>query len=145
MKKARTLLVLPLVLWMTMGVSCNTSYKKAVTVEHDFTTALQAFHQSRLSLQQQGLISDAENAQLEGYEKKILLADQTAVKSMQASVNATTAQAQVQVIVDTIGDLQTNGLTGIKNPTSVQILKTALLAADAIAQNFLTALKGSAT
>lgn len=140
MKKYRLLLVLPLVAWMSMGVSCN-KYHDATVVEHNFTIALQAFQQSRMALLQQGEISAAENVQLQGYEKKILLADQAAVTAMNSSAAATTAQAQVQIVVDTITDLQTNGLTGLKNPTSVQILKTALLAADAIAQNFLTALK----
>lgn len=129
------LALVPLVFLLS---GCPKAYHDAVQAEHDFTTVLDGFHKGALDEFNAGNISQAEFSVIDNKVGKVALAAQALVHALQSGAANTTALADVNTAITALQDLQTSGVSPIKNANSAKTLQLVLTTAQAILQNVAT-------
>lgn len=121
------------------------AYHDAVVAEHDFKLGVAAFQQAEIQEFQAGRIELVEHQKLEGEVERIGQAAQVLVSSLQSGASNTTIQANFSTVSAALTSLIDNGVLGIKNTQSQQLLKTLLQTVQAILANVGTLLAQPAT
>jgi hypothetical protein len=132
MRKVVPVLLLALAL---SGCPAGSTYHSAVVAEHDFKTGVAAFQKAEMVEFQNGRIDQAEHQKIEAGVEKIGLAAQVLVKSLQGGAANTTVQQNFATVEAAITDLLNNGVLGVKNAQSQQLLRLAIQTASDILVN----------
>jgi hypothetical protein len=111
------------------------AYHDAVVAEHDMKSGVAAFQQAEMQEYQAGRIDLATHQQLEAGVEKVGLAAQVLVSSLQAGAANTTVQQNFDTMGQAVNDLLANGVLGVKDTTSKQVLKTLIETIQAILKN----------
>lgn len=98
------------------------AYHDAVVAEHNFTTVLQNLQQAELAEHTNGRIDLVEHQRLEGAIGKAALTAQALVSALQAGADNTTIQQDFTTVANTLNALQVDGVFGVKNPQSQNLL-----------------------
>jgi len=132
-RKIAVLLVPILALYMA---GCpQSAYHSAVVAEHDFSAALQAFQQAEMAEHTNGRIDQAEHQRLEAGIEKVALGALALVDSLQKGASNTTVQQNFTSISNLLNALVVDGVFGVKNPQSQNLLSTLIKTIQAILQN----------
>jgi len=110
-------------------------YHDAVVAEHDFTSALQAFQQAEMAEHTNGRIDQAEHQRLEGGIEKLALGAQNLVIALQKGSSNITIQQNFTTVSDLLNALVVDGVFGVKNAQSQNLLSTLIKTVQAILQN----------
>jgi hypothetical protein len=117
------------------GCPSNTAYHSAVVAEHDFATGVQAFQQAEIKEFQAGRIDGATHQKLERGVEQVGIAAQVLVTSLQNTASNTTVKQNFDTVATALSSLVTDGVAGIKDPTTVTLLTTLIKAAQDILSN----------
>jgi hypothetical protein len=114
------------------GFVCTGSQlHKATIAEHDFKTTVQGFQNAEIAEFQAGHIDAALHQQIQSWILQVAEGGLALTKLIQSS-NGAGALAEVNNINVTIQTLLNQGVLQIKNPTTVTMLETALLAVQTV-------------
>lgn len=127
--------VLLIAVSVALGGCPKSAYHSAVVAEHDFKLGVASFQQAEMLEFQNGRISPEEHQRLEAGVEKVGLSASVLVGSLQSGAANTTVQQNFTTVSGAVGDLLNNGVLGIKNPTSQQLLRALLLTGQAILTN----------
>jgi len=108
------------------GCAVHGPYHAAVVVNHDARTITQTFQQVEIAEFNAGRISVAEHKALEAGTEKVGLAGQSVTAALQQAGPSSDVLAKVNALVQAVGDLNTNGVLAVKNPTSKAVLGAAI-------------------
>jgi hypothetical protein len=117
------------------GCPKATAYHDAVTAEHDFKSGVQAFQQAEIKEFQAGRIDGATHHKLEQGVEQVGIVAQVLVSSLQSGASNTTVQQNFNTVAAALNSLVTDGVVGIKDPTTVTLLTTLIKAAQDILAN----------
>lgn len=136
MHRNRKLAVLAVLILAVYAAGCPKGpYHDAVVAEHDFTASLQAFQQAEMAEHTNGRIDDAEHRRLEAGIEKVALGAQNLVISLQKGASNITIQQNFTTVGDLLNSLVVDGVFGVKNAQSQNLLSTLIKTIQAILQN----------
>lgn len=127
------------ILAMFLAVFCSGcpkgTYHDVVVVEHQFSTTLKAFQDAENKEFQSGRVDPNEHKAIGAGEEKVGKATQVLVQSLQSGALNTTVQQNYQTLEVALTSLLNDGVLGVKNDTSKQLLQLGLQTASDILNN----------
>jgi outer membrane lipoprotein SlyB len=131
----RRLVVVVLVMALGLAGCPKNSYHDAVVAEHDAKTVVAAFQQAEIVEFHAGRIDIAEHQRLEDGIGKVGLAGVALTSALQQGASTTTALADFNLLAQAVGDLNSQGVLGIKNPQSQAALAAGIKSIQAVLAN----------
>ncbi len=137
-RKAGLAAIVLLMALSTQAFSCN--YHNLVTIEHDYKSAVQALQAAEQNEFNAGNVDPATHQQIEGIVLKLAQGGQSVATLLQQNASKQSISQQVSNINAMLQLLLTNGVVGVKNPTTQANLKIIIQGVVDIVNNFATAL-----
>ena len=113
----------------------KSAYHDAVVAEHDFTVGLAAVQQAEMTEFQSGRIDAVEHQKLEAGIGQLAQAGQVLNGALTTNAANTTILADFSGVTAALQALLDNGVLGVKNATSKQVLTVALQTINATLKN----------
>ena len=115
---------------LLMGAGCPKGTKNLATASDAISHALANAQTASKQAVAQGVISQADEDQFEGYLSKVAQAGLVLDQGIRANEAATTLSTKVNSFLDAFNQLQNQGLAGIKNPNTKLLIATAINGAE---------------
>ena len=116
----------------------GTVVHKVTVAEHNFRFTVQAFQDAEIAAHNQALVPDDLHLKMQGAILKIALAGKDLDDSLAAGASTPTIKAKLDAIYSLLDSLNSDGVLGVKNPTTKATLEIALDSIKAIIDNALT-------
>lgn len=126
------------VLWMAGCAAQGTVVHKVTTIQHSFLQVVGAFQDAESAEYAQGFVPQNLHIQMETAIGKVALAGKDLDAALAANATAPDIKSRLDNIYTLLDSIQTDGLTGIKNPSTKATLEIALDGIKAIIDNALT-------
>jgi len=114
---------------------------KVTVGQHTLREAVGAFQDAEIAEFNAGHVSPDNHVRIQSTVKRLALAAIDLDNAMIAGASATDAKAKFDAVYALLDSLNTDGILGIKNPTTKQVLETALDGIRAIVDNILIGVK----
>lgn len=108
------------------GPMAGTLTHKVTIAQHNFLQVVNGFEDAEIANYQDGKIPSNVHLTIQTIVNKIALAGKDLDQAVVSGANATTLQSKIAVIGSLLAQLETDGLTGIKNLTVKATLELAL-------------------
>jgi hypothetical protein len=112
------------------GFSCSTGTKRLAVASDAIAHSLANAQVAARDAVVQGVITQADEAEFEGYLSKVAMAGLTLDKGIRANESATTVSTKVNAFLDAFNELQQSGVAGIKNPNLKLTISTIITGAE---------------
>lgn len=116
---------------VAMTTACPNGTKNLATASDAIAHALANAQTASKQAAAQEVISQAEDAQFQGYLSKVAQAGLILDQGIRANESATTLSPKVNAFLDAFNQLQNAGLAGIKNQSVRLTLSSAIIGAEA--------------
>ena len=118
----------------------GTATHKVTVAQHNFRFAVQAFQDAEIAEFDKGFVPQDLHVKMQTTIQKVALGGKDLDDALAAGASATTIKAKLDAIYALLDSLNTDGVLGIKNPTTKATLEVALDGIKAIIDNALTAM-----
>jgi len=99
---------------------------KVTVAQHNLLTVVAAFEDAEIAEYNAGFIPADVHLKIQQIVKQVALGGKDLDQALAANADATTIKAKIDVIYKLLDQLQTDGLTGVKNDKSKAVLELAL-------------------
>lgn len=119
-------------------VGCSgTAMHKTTKAQHTLKEAVAAFQAVEIAEYNKGFVPPERHLKIQVTVQKVALAGVDLDNYIAANANAATVKAKFDAIYALLDSLNTDGILGIKNANTKQLLETALDAIKALVDNYL--------
>lgn len=137
-----TLPLLSLALVLTIGgvveTGCSgTAIHKTTKAQHSLKEAVAAFQEVEIAEYNKGFVPADRHLRIQATIQKVALAGVDLDNYIASNANASTLKSKFDSIYSLLDSLNTDGILGIKNSNTKQLLETALDAIKALVDNAL--------
>lgn len=137
----RLLLLLSMALLVStggVGVGCSgTAIHKTTKAQHTLKEAVAAFQDVEIAEYNKGFVPPDRHLRIQTVIQKVALAAVDLDNYIASNANAATLKGKFDTIYSLLDSLNTDGVLGIKNSNTKQVLETALDAIKALVDNAL--------
>lgn len=141
--KRQLRLLLPLALLLAVGIEvaqigCSgTAIHKTTKAQHTLKEAVAAFQDVEIAEYNKGFVPPDRHLRIQAVIQKVALAAVDLDNYIASNANAATLKGKFDAIYSLLDSLNTDGVLGIKNSNTKQVLETALDAIKALVDNAL--------
>lgn len=136
-KKAISLAVLLVFMPLLAGCPKGTLTHKVTAAQHNFRFAVGAFQDAEIAEHDKGFVPNDLHVQMQTGIQKVALAGKDLDNALAAGADSATIKAKLDNIYTLLDSLNSDGILGVKNPTSKATLEIALDSIKAIIDNAL--------